>query len=156
MLLCSVSGRTLNAFVNRNALEIVNELKDTLGESLSVVFKDIMNNAFGHIPIDLWLLDKWECAVGRVRSQSYGTCVRRQFAQRLEYECWGHSKGSWWRGHASSRLACFSKNMCFCSQMSTSFSLYIMFVLTNLHTLIGISRPWLQVALWFHTLDMSY
>jgi hypothetical protein len=48
----------LNAFVNRNALEIVNELKESLGESLSVVFKDIMNNALNRIPIDLWLLDK--------------------------------------------------------------------------------------------------
>jgi hypothetical protein len=44
--------------VNRNALEIVNELKDPLGESFSVVFKDIMNNAFSHMPIDIWLLDK--------------------------------------------------------------------------------------------------
>jgi hypothetical protein len=58
MSICSISGRTLNAFVNRNALEIVTELKDPLGESLSVVFKDILNNAFSHIPIDLWLLDK--------------------------------------------------------------------------------------------------
>ena len=48
----------MNAFVNRNALEIVNELKETLAESLSVVFKDIMNNALSHMPIDLWLFDK--------------------------------------------------------------------------------------------------
>ncbi|KDR14108.1 Protein takeout [Zootermopsis nevadensis] len=53
-----VLGRTLNAFVNKNALEIVKELKDPLGESFSVVFKDIMNNALSHMPIDLWLLDQ--------------------------------------------------------------------------------------------------
>jgi hypothetical protein len=47
----------LNAFVNNNALEIVNELKDALGESFSAVFKDIMNNALTHMPIDIWLLD---------------------------------------------------------------------------------------------------
>jgi len=58
MLLCAVSGRTLNAFVNRNALEIISELKEPLTESLSVIFKDIMNNALSHMPIDLWLLDK--------------------------------------------------------------------------------------------------
>ena len=113
MLLCAVSGRTLNAFVNRNALEIVNELKEPLAESLSVVFKDIMNNALSHMPIDLWLLDKWECDVDRVRSQSYGTCVRWQFAQRLEYKYGGHSKGGRRRGHASSRFVSLSKNMGF-------------------------------------------
>jgi hypothetical protein len=48
----------LNAFINRNALDVVSELKEPLGQSFSVVFKDIMNNAFSHIPIDLWLLDK--------------------------------------------------------------------------------------------------
>lgn len=53
-----VLGRTLNAFVNRNALDVVNELKEPLGESFSLVFKDIMNNAFSHMPIDIWLLDK--------------------------------------------------------------------------------------------------
>jgi hypothetical protein len=57
-LLNTVSGRTLNAFVNKNALEIVKELKAPLEESFSVVFKDIMNNALSHMPIDIWLLDQ--------------------------------------------------------------------------------------------------
>jgi hypothetical protein len=57
-LLNTVSGRTLNAFVNKNALEIVSELKAPLEESFSDVFKDIMNNALSHMPIDIWLLDQ--------------------------------------------------------------------------------------------------
>lgn len=55
---CLVSGRTMNAFVNKNALEIVSELKEPLGESFSVAFKDIMNNMLGHVPLDIWLIDK--------------------------------------------------------------------------------------------------
>lgn len=53
---CPVSGRTMNAFVNKNALEIVRELKEPLGESFSVAFKDIMNNMLSHLPLDIWLL----------------------------------------------------------------------------------------------------
>jgi hypothetical protein len=48
----------MNAFVNKNALEIVNELKEPLGESFSVAFKDIMNNMLGHVPLDIWLPDE--------------------------------------------------------------------------------------------------
>ncbi|XP_023709316.2 protein takeout [Cryptotermes secundus] len=51
-----VLGRTMNAFVNKNALEIVRELKEPLGESFSVAFKDIMNNMLSHLPLDIWLL----------------------------------------------------------------------------------------------------
>jgi hypothetical protein len=48
----------MNAFVNKNALEIVKELKEPLGESFSVAFKDIMNNMLSHMPLDIWLLDQ--------------------------------------------------------------------------------------------------
>jgi hypothetical protein len=40
----------------------VDELKGPLGESFSVVFQDIMNNALSHMPIDIWLLDQWNTA----------------------------------------------------------------------------------------------
>lgn len=52
-----VLGRTVNAFMNQNALEVVDELKENIGENLSVIFKQIMNDAFSHIPTKLWLLD---------------------------------------------------------------------------------------------------
>ena len=53
-----VAGRTLNNFVNKNAHEIVSELKEPLGESFAEVFKDIMNNALQHMPIDIWLTEQ--------------------------------------------------------------------------------------------------
>jgi hypothetical protein len=47
----------MNAFVNKNALEIVRELKQPLGESFSAAFKAIMNSMLSHMPLDIWLLD---------------------------------------------------------------------------------------------------
>ncbi|KAK7601698.1 hypothetical protein V9T40_009139 [Parthenolecanium corni] len=52
-----VLGRTVNQFLNENSKEVVNELKENIGESLAGVFKKIMNDAFSHIPTRLWLLD---------------------------------------------------------------------------------------------------
>ncbi|KAL4120367.1 hypothetical protein QTP88_013074 [Uroleucon formosanum] len=52
-----VLGRTVNTFLNQNALEVVNGLKENIGENLSTIFKQIMNDAFSHIPIKLWLQD---------------------------------------------------------------------------------------------------
>ena len=51
------TGRTVNTFLNENAKEVVNELKENIGESLSGVFKKIMNDAFSHIPTKLWLIE---------------------------------------------------------------------------------------------------
>ncbi|XKL60772.1 hypothetical protein PGB90_007829 [Kerria lacca] len=53
----AVLGRTVNTFLNENSKEVVNELKENIGESLSGVFKKIMNDAFSHIPTKLWLID---------------------------------------------------------------------------------------------------
>ncbi|RZF34435.1 hypothetical protein LSTR_LSTR012186 [Laodelphax striatellus] len=50
-----VLGHTVNTFVNKNALEIVEELKDNIGEALAIVFKKIMNDSFGRIPTKFWL-----------------------------------------------------------------------------------------------------
>lgn len=52
-----ISGRTVNTFLNENAKEVVDELKENIGESLSGIFKKIMNDAFSHIPTRLWLLE---------------------------------------------------------------------------------------------------
>uniref|UniRef100_A0AAU6SHN7 Protein takeout-like protein n=1 Tax=Maconellicoccus hirsutus TaxID=177089 RepID=A0AAU6SHN7_MACHI len=52
-----VLGRTVNTFLNENSVEVVNELKENIGESLSGVFKKIMNDAFSHIPTKLWLIE---------------------------------------------------------------------------------------------------
>lgn len=52
-----VLGHTMNLFLNKHALEIVEELKENIGESLSVVFKKIMNDGFGRIPTKFWLKD---------------------------------------------------------------------------------------------------
>lgn len=51
------TGRTVNTFLNQNALEVVNDLKENIGENLSTIFKQIMNDAFSHMPTKLWLQD---------------------------------------------------------------------------------------------------
>lgn len=48
-------GQTVNQFLNKNALQVVDELKEDIGKALSHVFVDILNNAFRHLPTDLWL-----------------------------------------------------------------------------------------------------
>lgn len=53
-----ISGQTVNQFLNKNALLVVDELKEDIGEALSVVFIEILNNAFRHMPTDLWLLNE--------------------------------------------------------------------------------------------------
>lgn len=45
----------MNQFLNKNALEIVDELQDNIGESLAYVFKRVMNDAFGRIPTKFWI-----------------------------------------------------------------------------------------------------
>ncbi|RZB45738.1 JHBP domain containing protein, partial [Asbolus verrucosus] len=51
-----ILGQTVNQFINQNALEIVGELEDSIGESLAAIFTDIMNNVYTKMPTDLWLL----------------------------------------------------------------------------------------------------
>ncbi|KAL1140559.1 hypothetical protein AAG570_000489 [Ranatra chinensis] len=50
-----VLGHTLNTFLNKNALEVVDELKENIGESLAAVFKKVMNDAFGRVPTKFWI-----------------------------------------------------------------------------------------------------
>ncbi|KAJ3654881.1 hypothetical protein Zmor_014034 [Zophobas morio] len=51
-----VLGQTVNQFMNQNAVEIIGELSDSIGESLAGIFTDVMNNIYTKIPMDLWLL----------------------------------------------------------------------------------------------------
>ncbi|EFA03417.1 protein takeout isoform X1 [Tribolium castaneum] len=55
-----VLGQTVNQFINQNALEIIGELKDSIGDSLAGIFTDIMNNVFTKMPTDLWFLSDEE------------------------------------------------------------------------------------------------
>ncbi|XP_063224886.1 protein takeout-like [Bacillus rossius redtenbacheri] len=52
-----VLGNTLNAFLNKNSQEVLAELREPVANSLSEVFRNLMNSAYTHIPTDLWLLD---------------------------------------------------------------------------------------------------
>lgn len=52
-----VLGLTMNNFLNQNAIEILNELEDSISSSLSVIFLELINNVFSKIPTDLWLLN---------------------------------------------------------------------------------------------------
>lgn len=54
-MLITSTGHTVNTFLNKNALEVVDELKENIGEGLTVVFKKVMNDAFGRIPTEFWL-----------------------------------------------------------------------------------------------------
>ncbi|KAL0281501.1 UNVERIFIED_CONTAM: hypothetical protein PYX00_002473 [Menopon gallinae] len=51
-----VLGQTVNQFLNKNGLQVIDELKEDIGNALSTVFIDILNNAFIHLPTDLWLV----------------------------------------------------------------------------------------------------
>ncbi|KAI5714519.1 hypothetical protein M8J77_001082 [Diaphorina citri] len=68
-----VLGRSVNQFLNQNALLVVEELKETIGENLAVVFKKVMNDAFSHIPTKLWLMSDNQAALRNDTQRSYGT-----------------------------------------------------------------------------------
>ncbi|CAH0558253.1 unnamed protein product [Brassicogethes aeneus] len=55
-----ILGKTVNSFINQNAVEIIDELEDSIGGSLAIIFRDLMNNIFTKIPTDLWLLSDAE------------------------------------------------------------------------------------------------
>lgn len=63
----------MNQFLNQNALLVVEELKETIGENLAVVFKKVMNDAFSHIPTKLWLMSDNQAALRNDTQRSYGT-----------------------------------------------------------------------------------
>lgn len=48
----------MNNFLNMHGLEVIGELSDSLGDSLSGVFLTLMNQIFNRLPLDLWLLDE--------------------------------------------------------------------------------------------------
>ncbi|BES97647.1 Haemolymph juvenile hormone Hypothetical protein protein (JHBP) [Nesidiocoris tenuis] len=50
-----VLGHTVNTFLNKNSLEILDELNENIGDSLAFVFLKVMNDAFGRIPTKYWL-----------------------------------------------------------------------------------------------------
>lgn len=52
---CVSPGQTVNQFLNKNGLQVIDELKEDIGNALSGVFIEILNNAFRHMPTDLWL-----------------------------------------------------------------------------------------------------
>lgn len=51
-----VLGDTVNNFINKNAIEILAELEDSIGESLALIFTDLLNNIFGKLPTEFWLM----------------------------------------------------------------------------------------------------
>ncbi|XP_044752564.1 protein takeout-like [Coccinella septempunctata] len=51
-----VLGETVNNFINKNALEIIQELEESLNESMSEIFIHLLNNIFNKLPTDFWLL----------------------------------------------------------------------------------------------------
>jgi len=55
-----VSGRTVNMFLNKNAVEVLSELRPDLQDALGDVFLPIMRRAFGQIPLRFWLSDEAE------------------------------------------------------------------------------------------------
>lgn len=56
-----IAGHTVNNFLNKNALEVVEELKENIGDSLAALFKKVMNDAFGRIPTKYWIpKDDWQ------------------------------------------------------------------------------------------------
>lgn len=59
IILVFISGHTVNSFLNKNALEIVAELNENIGDSLAYVFMKVMNDAFGRIPTKFWLTAWW-------------------------------------------------------------------------------------------------
>jgi len=50
-----VLGLTVNNFLNKHSLEVVDELKENVGDGLTFVFKKVMNDAFGRVPLKYWL-----------------------------------------------------------------------------------------------------
>ncbi|XP_025834607.1 uncharacterized protein LOC108734142, partial [Agrilus planipennis] len=52
-----VLGQTVNSFLNKNSAEVISELSESIGDSLAIIFTDLMNEVFSKIPTDLWLLE---------------------------------------------------------------------------------------------------
>lgn len=50
------AGETVNNFINKNALEIIHELEESINESMAEIFIDLLNNIFSKLPTDFWLL----------------------------------------------------------------------------------------------------
>lgn len=59
----AVAGHTLNAFLNKNAEEVVADLKEPLGESLSQLFIGLINQIFLNVPLGVWLPRHWSLTI---------------------------------------------------------------------------------------------
>ncbi|KAH1023698.1 protein takeout [Dendroctonus ponderosae] len=68
-----ILGRTVNAFINQNGLEIIAELEESIANSLAQIFKKLMNNVFVKMPTDLWYLDEEQFAEYQRELKTAGT-----------------------------------------------------------------------------------
>lgn len=53
----NILGEAINQFLNQNANELVQEMRPAASQSISKLFKKILDQAFSHIPLKTWLLD---------------------------------------------------------------------------------------------------
>lgn len=54
----NILGEAINQFLNQNANELVQEMRPAASQSISKLFKSILDQAFSHIPLNTWLLDE--------------------------------------------------------------------------------------------------
>lgn len=54
----NILGEAINQFLNQNANELVQEMRPAASQSISKLFKKILDSAFSHIPMDTWLLNE--------------------------------------------------------------------------------------------------
>lgn len=54
----NILGEAINQFLNQNANELVQEMRPAASQSISKLFRKILDQAFSHIPINSWLLDE--------------------------------------------------------------------------------------------------
>lgn len=54
----NILGEAINQFLNQNANELVQEMRPAASQSISKLFKKILDQAFSHIPLNTWLLDE--------------------------------------------------------------------------------------------------
>lgn len=54
----NILGEAINQFLNQNANELVQEMRPAASQSISKLFKRILDQAFSRIPLDTWLLNE--------------------------------------------------------------------------------------------------
>ncbi|KAL3282201.1 hypothetical protein HHI36_005395 [Cryptolaemus montrouzieri] len=63
-------GETVNNFINKNAMEIIQELEESINQSMADIFIHLLNNIFAKLPTDLWLLSDEQFVEYERRKQS--------------------------------------------------------------------------------------